>query len=131
MPEFQFPPNQLICTKLEFSNQELQSAPIGGDSQRDLETQGTIELSKPHYKPETAPRTESTKAATKIKVTEATPPVVDDVEVTPTAEIQADIPVCQDELRTRAFLKWEAAGKPEGDGICFWLDAEQELLGSK
>lgn len=116
---------------MEFGNQELQYAPIGGDSSRDLEMQGTIKLSKPHYKPETAPRTESIKSTTRIKITEAAPPMVDNVEVTPTSEIQAEIPLCQEELRTRAFLKWEAAGKPDGDGVCFWLDAEQELLGSK
>lgn len=33
----------------------------------------------------------------------------------------------QTELRVRAYLKWEAAGKPTGDGIGFWLAAEREL----
>ena len=32
-----------------------------------------------------------------------------------------------DTIRTAAFQKWETAGKPEGDGVNFWLDAEQEL----
>jgi hypothetical protein len=36
-----------------------------------------------------------------------------------------------DEVRRHAYLKWEAAGKPPGDGINFWLDAEQELLQRK
>ena len=31
-------------------------------------------------------------------------------------------------IRIRAYHKWEAAGKPPGDGINFWLDAERELL---
>jgi len=30
--------------------------------------------------------------------------------------------------RHRAYLKWEAAGRPEGDGSRFWFEAEQELL---
>jgi hypothetical protein len=32
-----------------------------------------------------------------------------------------------EEVRLRAYLKWEAAGRPIGDGIGFWVDAEREL----
>jgi hypothetical protein len=32
-----------------------------------------------------------------------------------------------EEVRRRAYAKWEAAGMPPGDGVNFWLDAEQEL----
>lgn len=39
--------------------------------------------------------------------------------------------VTLDAIRLRAHQKWEAAGKPEGDCLKFWLDAEQELLASK
>ncbi|HEV3385609.1 MAG TPA: DUF2934 domain-containing protein, partial [Gemmata sp.] len=31
------------------------------------------------------------------------------------------------EVRQLAFAKWVAAGRPEGDGKCFWLEAEREL----
>lgn len=31
-------------------------------------------------------------------------------------------------VRLCAYQKWEAAGKPNGDGVNFWLAAEQELL---
>ena len=34
-----------------------------------------------------------------------------------------------DEIRQLAYAKWEAAGKPPGDGSDFWLQAEKELLG--
>ena len=30
-----------------------------------------------------------------------------------------------------AYRKWEIAGKPSGDGIQFWLEAEQELMNGK
>ena len=30
-------------------------------------------------------------------------------------------------IRQRAYEKWEAAGRPEGDGFDFWLAAELEL----
>lgn len=30
-------------------------------------------------------------------------------------------------VRERAYLLWEAAGRPEGDGVEFWLKAEEEL----
>ncbi len=26
-----------------------------------------------------------------------------------------------------AYLKWEQAGRPEGDGVYFWLEAEREI----
>jgi hypothetical protein len=31
-----------------------------------------------------------------------------------------------DDVRRLAYLKWEAAGKPDCDGTAFWLAAEQE-----
>ncbi len=30
-------------------------------------------------------------------------------------------------IRQKAYEKWEAAGRPEGDGTDFWLAAELEL----
>jgi len=33
----------------------------------------------------------------------------------------------EDDIRTLAHAKWEAAGYPPGDGFDFWLAAEQEL----
>jgi len=33
-----------------------------------------------------------------------------------------------DEIRQLAYEKWEAAGRPPGDGSDFWLQAEKELL---
>ena len=35
--------------------------------------------------------------------------------------------VSPDEVRTRAYFLWEAAGCPQGDGVRFWLAAEREL----
>jgi hypothetical protein len=34
----------------------------------------------------------------------------------------------EEEIRCLAYQKWEAAGKPIGDGVSFWLDAEQEIV---
>jgi len=33
----------------------------------------------------------------------------------------------EDEIRLNAYLKWEAAGRPDGDEVQFWLEAEKEL----
>jgi hypothetical protein len=33
-----------------------------------------------------------------------------------------------EDIRVRAYQKWEAAGRPDGDGPRFWLEAERELL---
>ena len=35
--------------------------------------------------------------------------------------------VSADEIRLCAYRKWESAGRPNGDGIRFWLEAENEL----
>jgi hypothetical protein len=34
-------------------------------------------------------------------------------------------------IRLRAYRKWESAGMPTGDGVQFWLEAEQELMKEK
>lgn len=39
--------------------------------------------------------------------------------------------VSEEGIRLCAFRKWENAGKPTGDGIQFWLEAEQELVQGK
>jgi hypothetical protein len=36
-----------------------------------------------------------------------------------------------DDIRLCAYQKWETAGKPNGDGVQFWLEAEQELVEGK
>jgi hypothetical protein len=36
----------------------------------------------------------------------------------------------EDEVRERAYVIWEEAGRPESDGVEFWLKAEQELSGA-
>jgi hypothetical protein len=32
------------------------------------------------------------------------------------------------DIRDRALAKWVAAGRPPGDNLSFWLEAETELL---
>jgi Protein of unknown function (DUF2934) len=39
--------------------------------------------------------------------------------------------VSEEDIRGSAYRKWESAGKPTGDGIRFWLEAEQELVQGK
>ena len=39
--------------------------------------------------------------------------------------------VSDEDIRLCAYQKWEAAGKPTGDGVQFWLEAEQELMEGK
>jgi Protein of unknown function (DUF2934) len=39
--------------------------------------------------------------------------------------------VSAEDIRVRAYRKWESAGKPAGDGLQFWLEAEQELAHGK
>ena len=39
--------------------------------------------------------------------------------------------VSAEDIRLRAYRKWESAGKPPGDGSQFWLEAEKELVQGK
>jgi hypothetical protein len=36
-------------------------------------------------------------------------------------------PTSEDQIRYGAYFRWEAAGRPDGDGVDFWLDSENEL----
>ncbi|WP_439627300.1 DUF2934 domain-containing protein [Gemmata sp.] len=36
----------------------------------------------------------------------------------------------EEAIRVRAYQNWERAGRPEGDGVAFWLEAEGELTGA-
>ena len=38
---------------------------------------------------------------------------------------------CEEMTRLRAYQKWETTGTPQGNGVQFWLDAEQELLAAE
>lgn len=33
----------------------------------------------------------------------------------------------EDQIREKAYLLWEEAGRPEGDGVEFWIRAETDL----
>jgi hypothetical protein len=44
---------------------------------------------------------------------------------------RAGKPMSAAAIRLRAYQKWEAAGKPDGDDARFWLEAEQELSRSE
>ena len=52
------------------------------------------------------------------------PPASNAGECSPTASAAT---VAKEVIRLRAYLKWEAADRPEGDGVLFWLEAEKEL----
>ena len=34
----------------------------------------------------------------------------------------------QQMIREAAYYRWERAGKPEGDELAFWLEAERDYL---
>jgi hypothetical protein len=38
---------------------------------------------------------------------------------------------CADEIRLSAYLRWERAGSPSGDGLQYWLEAEREFIPGK
>ena len=40
---------------------------------------------------------------------------------------QITTPPSEEAVRIGAYLRWDAAGRPAGDGVRFWMEAEQEL----
>ena len=40
-------------------------------------------------------------------------------------------PTAEEVIRLGAYLNWESAGKPAGDGINFWLEVEKDVLPQK
>jgi hypothetical protein len=40
-------------------------------------------------------------------------------------------PASGEAIRLCAYQKWEVAGRPTGDGVKFWLEAERELSQAK
>jgi hypothetical protein len=58
-------------------------------------------------------------------------PAVAQTQVAPGASTgqQGVRPVSEEQIRLRAYQKWEAANRPPGDGQIFWLEAERELRG--
>jgi len=70
------------------------------------------------------------KTATLAQSAPGKPPSEPKAAVVTVPDGQAQKPkfACEEMTRIRAYQKWETAGKPQGNGVQFWLDAEQELL---
>ena len=66
--------------------------------------------------------------ATLINRVAAPPKVMSNALVAPVSDNQAVIceTLSEDAIRPLAYMKWEAAGKPEGDDLRFWLEAKRE-----
>jgi hypothetical protein len=72
----------------------------------------------------TLPNPVPTKAATQPKTTGRSAPVLQ-------GQLPKQPTVSEETVRLRAFQKWEAAGRPIGDGLRFWFEAERELSHGK
>jgi hypothetical protein len=79
-------------------------------------------------KPEPPASGVSTRKVMTSKTPVAEPPPIEvaKVEIS-TADIDKQLP--EEAVRIGAYLRWDAAGRPGGDGVRFWLEAEQELMG--
>ena len=73
-------------------------------------------------KPATLAKPASAKPAIKSKSTVASGSA---------GQTQAGKSVSEEAIRLRAHQNWEAAGKPDGDGVRFWWEAEREILHGK
>jgi hypothetical protein len=66
--------------------------------------------------------------STLINRAAAPPKVMSNAPVAPVSDNQAVTcdSLSEDAIRPLAYMKWEAAGKPEGDDLRFWLEAKRE-----
>jgi hypothetical protein len=53
------------------------------------------------------------------------------VAAAPIAKAPKGKTVPEEVIRLQAYKKWETAGRPPGNGVQFWLEAERELLQAK
>jgi hypothetical protein len=66
------------------------------------------------------------------KARAAQPSPVPDVQTQPAMHAKPKtLPVSEEDIRLAAYFKWEAAGRPTGDGRDFWAEAEMELRKGK
>lgn len=66
--------------------------------------------------------------ATEANIAPEKPMAMVAAKVDPPAPAKAAPNECPEEqIRCLAYQKWETAGHPPGDGVEFWLEAEQEL----
>ncbi len=94
-------------------------APSGRPQKKSAE--GTRKKAAPAQTPSSAKRTTRVKAAQPPKA----------VAISAGGATAANgIVLSEDAVRLSAYFKWVVAGRPEGDGVNFWLDAERELQGS-
>ncbi len=64
---------------------------------------------------------------TKPAVTELTTTSKGTAAPAPAVAMPGGKTISDEAIRLNAYLKWEAAGRPVGDGVDFWLEAEREL----
>lgn len=62
----------------------------------------------------------------KTKGTRKTGPSCDS-STTQTLSTEGTGTCCQTTVRELAYSKWEDAGRPEGDGVEYWVEAEKEV----
>jgi len=63
-----------------------------------------------------------------VSPTSETKPAVASVLAEPSPNCQ---PASEEAIRLCAYRKWETAGKPVGNSVNFWLEAERELAQAK
>jgi len=72
---------------------------------------------------------QSLRAAGAASMQPASPGIADSQQAAAEAcPLQYARQISHDEIRHLAYLKWEAAGRPHGDGGHFWWEAERELM---
>lgn len=74
--------------------------------------------------PSAPPKSDSSSAPVTTRTTPAY--AAGAVSLQPAAKDQ-DPATREQAIRARAYFLWEQAGRPEGDGVEFWMRAEQEL----
>ena len=96
-----------------------------------------VPLEGPHKKKSEGARGTSAPLATAVAAKRATrskpektrqPVAVSKTLPEPSPVVSAELVVPPDVIRLSAYFKWESAGRPCGDGVSFWLEAERELL---
>lgn len=110
--------------------QDLKAGDLSKYRRTEVQIDSVGNLTKTVYDPNKEDSMTKTSSRSKPVQPAIVIPTVEEGPVQNLADLHDDVLKIElvDLIRNVAYKKWEQAGRPEGDGVDFWVDAEKETL---